>query len=514
MKTVSDDLFRLIKSLTKSEKGFFKKFAARNTPGETNNYIILFDAVENMTVYDEDMLRKTLKNTTFAKQIPVYKNYLFNLILKSLQSYSTYETQDTKITELIQNANTLSKKALFKEALRYLKKAKQLAEKFENSKALMEILNNERAIIITMPDKHVYENRVEIYRQQQELLKTLELHFHLAWLSDNMVMNVEQKGDFRTEEKEKEIRKIMSDPLVKNYSKLKDYTSKRYNLHIHLFKQLANEDLPKIQYYIKKELDLMHEYKHMLPAFIRTYIQTLVNYFMFSNLLKDREAVKEAILKINDLKRKIKNKIPLDIEITILANSCYAEIIIYRNNGDLKKGRITAKKIEQLLIEYPTEIPMAMKLVLLINTYCFYFIDRNFDASLRCANNLINEYPPSFKRDLYDFTRLFQLIIHFELGNYDVLENSVDSVYRFMKERKSIFGIESSLFSFLKKALRVEKSRLKPVYEELLFELENAADTPQGRITLSNFNFIRWVNSKLTGRSIAEMAKDGDRSPS
>lgn len=506
MKTVSDDLFRLIKSLTKSEKGFFKKFAARNTPGETNNYIILFDAVDNMPAYDEEILRKALKNTTFARQIPVYKNYLFNLILKSLQSYSTYETQDTKITELIQNANTLTKKALFKEALRYLKKAKQLAEKYENTKALMEILNNERAITITMPDKHVYENRVENYMQQQELLKTLELHYKLAWLSDRMVINVEQKGDFRSDEKE--IRKIMSDPLLKNYSKLKDYTSKRYFLHTHLFEQLANEDLPKIQYYIKKELDLMHEYKHMIPSFIRSYIQTLVNYFMFSNLLRDREAVKEAILKINELKRRIKNKIPLDIEITILANSCYAEIIIYRNNGDLKKGRVTAKKIEQLLKEYPTEIPLAMKMVLLINAYCFYFIDGNFDAALRCANTLINEYPPSFKRDLYDFTRLFQLIIHFELGNYDVLENSVDSVFRFLKERKSIFGVESALFSFLRKALRTEKSNLKPVFEELLFEIEKTKDTPQGRITLSSFNFLRWANSKLTGRSMAEMARN------
>ena len=37
MKTVSDDLFRLIKSLNKSEKGYFKKFAAKNEAGSKQN---------------------------------------------------------------------------------------------------------------------------------------------------------------------------------------------------------------------------------------------------------------------------------------------------------------------------------------------------------------------------------------------------------------------------------------------------------------------------------------------
>jgi hypothetical protein len=509
LKTVSDELFRLIKSLTRSEKGFFKKFATRNTPGEKNNYIVLFDAIDDMDNYDEDLLRKKLRNSSFASQVPVYKNYLFNMILKSLQSYSTYETQDTKINELIHNAGTLSKKALHKEALRLLKKAKQIALRFENTKAQLEILAQERSIIMTMPDKNVFENRAEIYKQQQELLKTLDNHFKFAWLSDNMVMHIEHKGDFRTEENEKEIRKILADPLMKTYTKLKDYTAKRYFLHIHLFDQLAKEDLPKIQYYIKKELELIHEYKHMLPVFIRTYIQTLVNYLLFSNLLKDRKGVVEALREINELKRRIKNRIPLDIEISILANSSYAEIIIYRNNGEMKKGRVTAKKIEHMLKEYPTEIPLALKIVLLINTYGFYFVDENYEAALRCVNMVLNEIPPSFKKDLYDFTRLFQLIVHFELGNFDVLENSVDSAYRFMKERKSIFEIEAALFSFLKKVLRTEKKNMKPVFEELLYELEKGAETPQGKITISNFNFRRWAKSNLSGRSMAEMIKDG-----
>jgi hypothetical protein len=508
LKTVSDDLFRLVKSLTGSEKGYFKKYATKNTPGKKNNYIILFEAIDNMSTYNEDLLSKKLKYTSFAKQLPVYKNYLFNLILKSLYSYSIYETADSKISELIQNAGILSKKALFKEALKHLNKAKEMAVKFENTKALLEILSNERAIIMTMPDKNIYENRVKIYNEQLELLKSLEKHLKLSWLSDKMVMYVEFKGNFRMEDQEKEIKRIMLNPLLKKYDKLKDFTSKRYILHIHIFEQYAKEDIRKVHYYLKKEIELVQDYRFMIPSFIRNYILTLVNYLMFSNLLKDRESVIDALSKINTLKRKIKNKTPLDVEIMILSNTCYAEIIIYTNNCEMNKGRATAKKIEQLLNKYSSEIPMVLKVVLLYNTARFWFIDRNFENALKVINKLINEIPPSFKQDLYDFSRLFQLIIHFELGNFELLEDTVEATYRFMKGRKSIFEVETAIFKFLRRILRAQKSQFKEIYNELLFDLEESKDNTQSKITLGNFNFITWARGKVLNKTMVQLARD------
>lgn len=42
--TGSDDLYRLIHSLTTEEKGYFKKFAKRHTSGG-NKYLQLFDDI-------------------------------------------------------------------------------------------------------------------------------------------------------------------------------------------------------------------------------------------------------------------------------------------------------------------------------------------------------------------------------------------------------------------------------------------------------------------------------------
>ncbi len=505
MKTVSDVLFRLVKSLTSLEKGYFKKFAAKNTGGKKNNYILLFDAIDRMDKYDEDLLCKRLKNATFIKQLPVYKNYLYNLILRSLNSYSTYETSDSKINELIENALVLSKKALNDEALKNLKKAKAQAVKFENTKALLEILSIERSIIMTMPDKHTLENRSKIYEEQLELLKTLEMHTKLSWLCDNMVVHVEVKGDFRTEQKEKEIRKIMSDPLLKKLDRMNDLRSKQFWFRIHVLEQLAEENPQKVYYYFKKEIELTQEFKYLIPTFVRTYIQSLVNYLLFANLVKDRQGEKDAFRRIYELRKMIKNKMPLDVEIMILSNTCYAEVLIFMNNCDLIKGRSAAKRTERLLKDYSSEIPIALRVVLLFNTARFWFIDGNFENALRMINILINETPTSFKRDLYDFSRLFQLLIHFELGNLDVLENSIEATYRFMKERDSVFEVEAALFKFFRNILRTYEKTYRKEYEELLHDLENSIEKSQSKITLGIFDFITWVKSKIAHKQMVQL---------
>jgi hypothetical protein len=105
---------------------------------------------------------------------------------------------------------------------------------------------------------------------------------------------------------------------------------------------------------------------------------------------------------------------------------------------------------------------------------------------------------------------LLQLILHFELGNYDYLENSIESTYRFLRERDSIFKVEAALFNFLRRALKTERSRLKPVFEDLLYELDKAAKDPESRMTLSIFDFTRWARSKAENKSLAELIKNGN----
>ena len=76
----SHELFRLIRSLSKSEKRFFKLMSSLQS-GE-KNYIKLFDAIEKQAEYDEEAIKVQFKTETFIKHLPSEKNHLYKLILQ------------------------------------------------------------------------------------------------------------------------------------------------------------------------------------------------------------------------------------------------------------------------------------------------------------------------------------------------------------------------------------------------------------------------------------------------
>jgi len=82
--TPSEDLFLLIKSLTKSEKGHFKKYASKHVIAGENKYIKIFNAIERQKAYNEAELKEKFRDESLLKSFAPFKVYLFDLILKSL----------------------------------------------------------------------------------------------------------------------------------------------------------------------------------------------------------------------------------------------------------------------------------------------------------------------------------------------------------------------------------------------------------------------------------------------
>ena len=139
------DLFDLIKSMTRSEKRYFK-LSASPQKGE-KNYLRLFDAIDRQKSYDEEAIKRTFQGEAFVKQLHVAKNYLFKLILRSLRAYRAESSVDAQIECLLQDARILHDKGLGRLCAASLKRARGLAEEYERDIALLEIIRMEDACI-------------------------------------------------------------------------------------------------------------------------------------------------------------------------------------------------------------------------------------------------------------------------------------------------------------------------------------------------------------------------------
>ena len=140
-------LFRLIKSLNKSEKRYFKLYA-RHYENSSNIKIRLFDAIDKLDRYNEQKIRTFFAGEIFLKQLAVTENHLYYLILKCLHNYNSGKSVDSELREMLDYIEALFKKGLYGECLKLIAKAKKKAQLYEKHPLIFEIIRWERMLFI------------------------------------------------------------------------------------------------------------------------------------------------------------------------------------------------------------------------------------------------------------------------------------------------------------------------------------------------------------------------------
>ncbi len=141
MRTPSNDLFRLIKSMTPSEKRYFKQHF--DISGGLK--VQLFDVINKQSEYDEEAIKEHFEGTSVARSLKVHKVQLTRLIITSLISCRREKLSEKTSATLLQDAKVLLDQNLLGACLRKCDEAIKVgSEKDEFSRVLhaIELKNN------------------------------------------------------------------------------------------------------------------------------------------------------------------------------------------------------------------------------------------------------------------------------------------------------------------------------------------------------------------------------------
>jgi hypothetical protein len=118
--------------------------------------------------------------------------------------------------------------------------------------------------------------------------------------------------------------------------------------------------------------------------------------------------------------------------------------------------------------------------------------------ALQWLNKVINDNENDLRQDLYGYARLFNIVVHFELGNIELLEYTIKSTARYLQKRNRDFDIEKLILDQFKKLIRLRTTAAKK--EQLLDfqeKLSKLAKHEDGTALLRYFDFNTWIRSKL-----------------
>ncbi|MBK8984234.1 MAG: hypothetical protein IPM38_18420 [Ignavibacteria bacterium] len=504
MRTVSNELFRLIKSLTKPEKGYFKKISKINTKTGDNNYIRLFDLIDRQKEYNESEIRKAFKGDIFLNQLPVAKNYLYKSILKSLNQFHAGNFNAIQINELYNSSLILYKKGLFSEGNKLIQKCKQLAYKYEKYEKIFEIIKLEFSLVISLNpvlpgefvENFVYESNDAIeklinVKDYKEVLLRLLLEFQ----KNRLVRKSEDRNTYK---------EILDHPLLADENNALSFESKLLFNQIFSNYYIAVEDDLKFYLHIKNVVELFESNEAHAKEFTLEFVSALNSCLMSILFLRKYN---EADAVINKLKKIEESTTPY-IKNIIFINSYNFVLVKYINTGEFEKGAELVPEIELRIKGLTGKKKTASEEKFDYTISYIYFGMGDHENSLKWLNKVLNKNQNEVRPDLLSFAHILNLIIHFELDNIVLLEYSVKSTYRFLYKRKKLYKVENAVLNFIRKAYGINsKEKLKENFIELYFNLKEITKDPYEKIALEYFDLLSWLESKIENKKFADVVK-------
>jgi tetratricopeptide (TPR) repeat protein len=504
LRQAGDELFRLIKSMSRSEKGYFKKFSAVHSKGKVNKYLKLFNAIDKQREYDEKKVRSALGNKEIINQFHVAKNYLFKTILRSLNQYHIESTVTNKLSDLLSSFIVLYRRGLYKEANKILQRSKKLAYSEERYEFLPAILKYEKYLAVSLYPGASSPKLLELIEETKEVTSKIDNTNKFLELLANVTSLFNKKRIIRTQDDSAVFEKVLSNPLLSGIDNATASES-RINYHqIFVNYNLALSNDEEIYKHTKKLIEEIEANPNHHKEFVREYISAINTLLISILFLKRYNEAEEPISKL----KKIAEMFPYMKNITLI-NAYNFELIKCIQTGDFDKAVLLVPVISELLENIDDSKKRSLIDKFNYSISYAYFGAGNYDKALECLNKILNSSFTDQRKDLLSFTHILNLIIHFELKNTDLLEYIVKNTYRYLYQRKELYKVEAAILDFLKKTPRfnTEKELLEG-FRDLKYRIDKITEDPYEKVALDYFNITAWLESKIDNKSFAEVVRE------
>lgn len=504
MKGKQDELFELVKSLTGPEKRYFKIFSSRHVTKGENLYLELFDWIDQQETYNERQLKQDFKGSPLLKQLSVLKNYLKKNILRSLRTFHTDVGTRREVNAMIDYSLILIKKRLYNAAQKMIKKALKIC--WEHDQYDQVVFLEHMNLIINRRTGNVKAVKQFIKEGHKEELKAIEYqknHLLYMCLMLDFENHCEELGNHATEEELKPLHELFKHPLLQDPNQAITFKSKGnfWDMHCKYYRLIGN--LEKECEAWKNIIQLHKTYPKTIIEFPSHYIQALSKTIELSQVLGDEKEAVGLIQELFDLPKQYKFSNKKYVEGYMLQNYYRLQISQMLEQGQLEAALDFAKMVKKDIgrIEKSDTVSEAIYVYLSLAQVHLYTAE--YQVALEWVDKLL--YHP--QQDLHSNTRiqamLMSLILHYELGNEELIISMIRSYRRKLKSQKSELTVEFQFFSLFLKLLKSDcQSNVKPCFEALKTNLMTLKDSNAKTKFYSYKNIIRWVDSKIEKRKM------------
>jgi hypothetical protein len=474
-----DELFVLVKSMDKNEKGYFRKFSKIHGSRRQGNYLKLFDCLAAMDTYDEAKVREAFKGEKFLAQLGVTKLYLRNLIIKSLRNYISDSDPEIELLNALAEVALLDKRKMYDSALKLINKLKKPSLQREAFLETLFLLRSEYHALTFKRAHHEVvksaQNRIdseyECIRQYQNICDYKNLQGLIT--SGLQIEGMAPGGST------KKIKEYLKHPLLIDEHLAISFHAKCLRLEIVSKVYLKTGDKEKALEMAQQFVALFHDNPakiKLMPAFYISALSRLVARFTINH--KYNEALKY-IAEIDALVTDPSVQLSEAQRYENLMSNTIEKLVLYAKAGEFEKGLTTESK----LAEFAKNNSMSDEDLATVDYFLAWckLATGHAEDALKRINRLVNDEYPRGRKDVILCAYGMSVIIHYELGNYSLIKRLLKMLHNYILANDFK---EAGWAEFTKKINEITEAKAAENAKEMRKRLHNL------QLTIGDYDFI------------------------
>ncbi len=494
---LANNLYDLIHSLNKSEKGYFVKFA--QSQGDKSDYLQLFHALYQLPIYNQEALKKEFKGAGFLKNIAYSQNYLYRMILKSLRLYYEKQRIEIQLYAALSEISILEIKNLKKQSAALLKSTKKKALTHHQYHILLEILKKQASQLVATQNHNLLEETQDVYKEIFEVLNILEEEFTYRKLSHSILLCFRHGASTTPDQFSGLLKSISDHPLMNDNVYPHSFFSQYLKYHIRCIEAKIYGDRMIAYNNHLKILEVWGanpEIAKANPRFYKIHISNFLGNAILLNKVKEFETYVEIMegLETKNLNDKIET----------FQNIVYFRLLFFLNQNQLEEGKKYIESVEKKIMLWAKKLNHARAVAIYYNILVLYFLAEHFEKAQHWANLILDEEDKGIRRDVKFFARIMKLIIHFELNHHQLLDYLYTSIKRQLVNNNQKDTYKKTILTHFKSLINAinEKEKMQAYirFKNDLIPFKELEPEP-----ISIDEILIWLDARIERKSLREL---------
>ncbi len=495
----SDQLFQLVKSLTKSEKRSFTMYASRIQDADSLKYMQLFELIDKEKNCTDALIQAKMKKMD-KTQYSNLKRHLYKQIMSSLRMTHIVKKTDIEIREYLDFVDILYSKGLYLQALKILEKAKILANRSNNELLSLAILETEKNI----ESRHITRSGPDIIptliQQSEEKIQAIDKVIKLSNARILLHGHYIKYGHVKNQEE--------LDLFLQNYRWMENpdldttlsYHEKVYLLQSRVWYFYIILDFRKCLHVAEKWVGIFRDSPSRIEEDPDLYMRGFHYVLTCAYNLREIALFERYLAQLEAFRDENYAHFTENSKIISFQYVHYGRLNRFFLLGQYAKGITAIPATLRRLQKYKSQLDVHRVMVFYFKIAWMYLMSGDADTAIRYLNFILQMKIGSLREDIQGYSQLMFIMAHFDAGNEEILDYLIQGAKLYFDKVNTQSRLQRATLRFFqqwgKVGISERKSCLLHFYDELL-ELEQ--DDFEMR-SLLYLDIKSWLSAKINVR--------------